>query len=226
MRAFVVLSLVLIAYSRACAATSPDRGFYVEPSAGVLILSGGSSYVPEHDEPMIGIVGINPAVLTTCSQATDLQSLGFGYRFLRIWSVEADVVRVGSWSQRQQGDAVAAPMYHSDIVNRHCESGGSLNAFATFALTKRWSAYLGGGYGFIRDKVTTSGYAWMFAPIPQTLWVQTDTLRQAKWMAGLDVKATERVDLRFSVEQLYLKQLAAYPKPRMLALMLGVKIGL
>lgn len=66
----------------------------------------------------------------------------------------------------------------------------------------------------------------MFAPIPQTLWVQTDTLRQAKWMAGLDVKATERVDLRFSVEQLYLKQLAAYPKPRMLALMLGVKIGL
>lgn len=225
MRAFVVLSLVLIAYSRACAAASPDRGFYVEPSAGVLILSGGSSYVPEHDEPMIGIVGINPAVRTTCSKATDLQSLGFGYRYLRIWSVEADVVRVGSWSQRQQSEDAAAPTYHSDIVNRHSETGGSLKALATFALTKHWSAYLGGGYGFISDRVTTSGNAWMFAPSLQTS-VQTDTLQQAEWMGGLDVKATGRVDLRFSVEQLYVKQLAAYPKPRMLALTLGVKIGL
>ncbi|OIR08151.1 hypothetical protein GALL_96520 [mine drainage metagenome] len=111
MRAIVLLSLVLIACSRVCAATSPDRGFYVEPSAGVLLLTGGSDYVPEHDSPMLGIMGISPALRTTCSRATDLQSLRFGYRVPRIWSLEAEVVRVGSWSQRERTEAAGAPMY-------------------------------------------------------------------------------------------------------------------
>lgn len=225
MRAFVILSLVLIACSGACAAASPDRGFYVEPSAGVLILSGGSSYVPERDNPWIGVVGIDPAERTTCSKATDLQSLEFGYRFLRIWSVEAEVDRVGSWSQRYQTHAAGTSMFDSDLVSRHSEFGGSLNALATFPLTKRWSVYVGGGYGFVRDRVTTS---WIsgFVQLLNPVWVESGTMRQAKWIGGLEVKVTDRVGLRFSVEQLFFKPVETYPKPRMLALTLGAKIGL
>ena len=225
MRAIVFLSLVLIACSRACAAASPDRGFYVQPSAGVLVLSGGSDYVPEHDNPMLGLVGVSPALRTTCSRATDIQSLRFGYRFARIWSLEAEVVRVGSWSQRQQTEAAVAFMYDSDIGNQHSEIGGSLNALATFALTKRWSVYLGVGYGLVRDKVTTTWYYGMVSPV-RPEWVSVGTLRQAKLIGGLDLKVTERVDLRLSAEQLFLRPLETYPKPRMLALTLGAKVGL
>ena len=203
-----------------------DSGFYVAPSVGAVFFSGASKTVVTPDS---GSVGLLPVIISggtarySTSHSADRQSLRIGYHMTRMFALELEGARVGSWSQSDsyQANNIIPDIFSGSSVTFH-ETEAGVNAILTVPLGH--GIALQGGVGVARVRYSVDGFTYGGLTGLTISSVMSDTQYKAELAATYQL--ARRVALRASVEEYFPQTSLFYPKPHMTGLALGVVVDL
>lgn len=209
-------------------AFAADSRFYLVPSAGAVLFSGGSQTVVTPDSIQSGgalsTIVTGGTTRTTTSRSADRESLRLGYRFTPHVALELEAARVGRWSQMSayQPNAAMPDGYSGHIgVYRSAELG--VNAVATLPVGGRFALQAGLGCAGVRTSTKSTVQGGIAGGA--TIGGSTTDLQYSVEL-GATCRVAPSVALRAGVEAFFPQSHLAQPKPHMIGLSLGVVIDL
>ena len=201
-----------------------DSHFYLVPSAGAVLFSGGSQTFALPDSPPTPVA--SPAHVTadltriTTSRSTDRQSLRLGYRIMPHLALELEAARTGRWSQ--MGTYLLAGNTITGQLNAYRSYELGANAVVSLPVGRRFTLQAGLGCAEVHYSIqggALSGLVW-------TTGTATTTDAQYSVELGATCRVAPSVALRADVEAFFPQAHLAQPMPHMIGLSLGVVIDL